>query len=65
MKYLSLSAGALGLLSLLMGVIGRFSIMPPKIELLGQVFAPSSFLILANTLLLIGVFAHLLSTEQK
>jgi hypothetical protein len=66
MKYLSLTSGALGLLSLLVGAIGRFSITPPpRIELFGQAFIPSSFLILANTLLLIGIFLHLLSTEQK
>jgi len=64
MKYLSLAAGGLGLLVLLVGIIGRFS-GTPDIALFGQVFVARSFVVLANSLLLVGIFVHLLSTKQK
>ncbi len=64
MKYLSLAAGGLGVLVLLVGFLGRF-IGAPEIFLLGQAFSAISFVVLANTLLLVGIFVHLLRTEQK
>jgi len=64
MKYLSLAAGGLGVLLLLVGIIGRFS-GTPGVELFGQAFSAISFVVLANTLLLVGIFVHLLRTEQK
>ncbi len=64
MKYLSLAAGALGIILLLAGFLGRF-IGAPELFLFGQAFAARSFVDLANTLLLVGIFVHLLRTEQK
>ncbi len=64
MKYLSLAAGALAMLLLIAGFLGRF-IGTPELFLFGQAFAASSFVDLANTLLLVGIFVHLLRTEQK
>ena len=64
MKYLSLAAGALGILMVLVGFLGRF-IDAPEIFLFGQAFAARTFVDLATTLLLVGIFVHLLSTEQK
>ncbi len=64
MKYLSLAAGALGIILLLAGFLGRFT-GAPELFLFGQAFAARSFVDLANTLLLVGIFVHLLRTEQK
>jgi hypothetical protein len=64
MKYLSLAAGALGILMLLVGFLGRF-IGAPEIFLFGQAFAARTFVDFATTLLLVGIFVHLLSTEPK
>ena len=64
MKYLSLAAGALGILMLLVAFLGRF-IGAPEFFLLGQAFAARTFVDLANTLLLVGIFMRLLSTKQK
>ncbi len=64
MKYLSLAAGALGIILLLAGFLGRL-IGAPELFLFGQAFAARSFVDLANTLLLVGIFVHLLSTEKK
>ncbi len=64
MKYLSLAAGVLGVLVLFVAALGRF-IGAPEIFLFGQEFAARTFVVLANTLLLAGIFVHLLRTEQK
>jgi len=64
MKYLSLAAGALGILMLLVGFLGRF-IGAPEIFLFGQAFAARTFVDFATNLLLVGIFVHLLRTEQK
>ena len=64
MQYLSLAAGALGILMLLVGFLGRF-IGAPEIFLFGQAFAARTFVDFATTLLLVGIFVHLLRTEQK
>jgi len=64
MKYLSLAAGALAMLLLMAGFLGRF-IGAPELFLFGQVFAARSFVDLANTLLLVGIFVLLLRAEQK
>jgi len=46
------------------GVIGRFW-QQPSITLIGHRFQASSFLMLANTLLVLGVFLYLLSGGKK
>ncbi len=64
MKYLSLAAGALGILMLLVGFLGRF-IGAPEFFLFGQAYAARTFVDLANNLLHFGIFLNLLSTEPK
>ncbi len=64
MKYLSLAAGALGILMLLVGFLGRF-IAAPEIFLFGQAFAARTFVDHANTSCSSSGSSCLLSTEQK
>ena len=63
MRNVSLFAGGLGLLVLVIGVIGRF-VKQPSITMLGHSFQASNFLVLANTFLLIGIFLYLMSTRR-
>jgi hypothetical protein len=54
MKQLAWLAGLAGMLAAAMAVCGRFR-GPPTISLLGQQFAAGSVLLVANTLILIGI----------
>lgn len=62
MKYLALAVCALGLLVALAAVAGRF-IGPPEVHLLGYTFRASGLLLVANTLLLLGISVNLLSKK--
>ena len=55
MKNLSLALGALGGLVFLVGVIGRFY-QGQTITITGNTFQAGTFLILANTFLVAGIF---------
>jgi hypothetical protein len=56
--------GALGVLILLAGIAGRF-IGTPNVGIFGHVFVAGSFISLANTCLLLGIFLHLVSPGEK
>ena len=62
MKYLSLTVFAFGLLVALAGFAGRF-IGTPDVHLLGQAFNASTFVLVANTILLAAIFMHLLGQK--
>lgn len=62
MNYLPLAVCALGLLVALAAVAGRF-IGPPEVHILAYTFSASSLLLVANTLLLLGIFLNLLSKK--
>jgi len=67
MKYISLAAGALGVLVLFVTAFGRFIGITENfvIGLLGEAHRTGILISHVNTLLLIGIFAHLLGTKQK
>ena len=67
MKYLSIAAGALGMLVLLVALFGRFFGITEVfvLGLLGEEYRSGSLISHVNTLFLLGIFAHLLSTKQK
>ena len=64
MKSISLASGAIGMLVLVLGVIGRFT-KEPTVTMLGHRFEAGTFLTLANTFLLIGIFLHLMSNRRS
>jgi hypothetical protein len=64
MRTFSLSAGVLGALSFLMAVAGRFH-EESTISLLGHRFQSLTFLVLANTFLVAGIYLHLLGGERR
>ena len=64
MKSLSYVAGALGVIFALLALYGRFH-GAPSIWLMGHTFAASTFLLVANTLLLIGIFLALLARSES
>ena len=64
LKQASVLFGLLGVLMALMAVYGRFH-GAPSMEVLGIVYAPSKFLIAANTLLLIGVSLGVLNLQNR
>ncbi len=67
MKHISLTAGALGVLVLLVALFGRFFGITEVfvLGLLGEEYRSGSLISHVNTLFLLGIFAHLLSTKQK
>jgi len=64
MRSLSVLSGMLGVLIFLVAIVGRFY-HQATITLGGYSFRPVSFLVLANTFLLIGIFLHLMSNKKK
>jgi len=60
MQYLSIAFGALGVIAFVVAVFGRF-IDTPTVVLLGETFSAHGLTSAANTVLLIGIFLHLLS----
>jgi hypothetical protein len=64
MKVLTQVAGALGALSFLVAVAGRFH-EQSTISLLGHRFQSLTFLVLANTFLVAGIYLHLLGGERR
>ena len=67
MKYISLAAGALGVLLLLVAFFGGFIGITEVFVfgLLGEAYSSGSLISHVNTFFLLGIFAHLLSTKQK
>lgn len=63
MKSVSLASGAIGILVFVLGVIGRFT-KEPSVTMLGYRFEAGTFLTLANTFLLIGIFLHLMDNKR-
>jgi hypothetical protein len=64
MRSLSVLFGWLGVLIFLIGIAGRFY-QQPSITIAGYTFRAISFLILANTFLLLAIFLHLRSTKRN
>ena len=64
MKIVSWIVGALGLLTVLGGVIGRFK-GPPLVWVLGHAHTASSMLLVGNTLLLIAIFLAIACPPSK
>jgi hypothetical protein len=64
MTMLSRVAGALGALCFVMAVGGRFH-EQSTISLLGHRFQSLTFLVLANTFLVAGIYLHLLGRDGR
>jgi len=64
MRTLSLVAGVLGALLFVIAVAGRFH-EEPTITFLGNRFQSLTFLVLANTFLVAGIYLRLLGGERR
>jgi hypothetical protein len=63
MRNLSVLSGWLGVIVFLVAVVGRFY-QQATITIAGYSFQSQTFLVLANTFLLIGIFLHLTSSKR-
>ena len=64
MRTLSVVAGALGVLFLVIAIAGRFH-EESTITLLGNRFQSLTFLVLANTSLVAGIYLRVLGGERR
>lgn len=64
MKNISVISGALGAIFFLMAVVGRFH-QQATISMLGHTFRAGTFLVVANTFLLIGILLYLMTDRRR
>jgi hypothetical protein len=64
MKNLSVISGALGVLFFLLAVAGRFH-EQATVSMLGHTFRAGTFLVVADTFLLIGIFLYLMTDRRR
>ena len=65
MRTLAWVAGLLGVLAVLVGVLGALRGSPWTVTILGVRHAPSTVVILGNTMLLAGVWLGVLGSQKK
>lgn len=64
MKNIAVISGSLGVLFFLLAVVGRFH-QQATISMLGHIFKAGTFLVVADTFLLIGIFLYLVTDRRR